>query len=212
MVDRPRGRPLQSEAITDEVLLDAVLVSFGENGFDGTSVREIARRLKVSHNLIPQRFGAKQRLWYAAVDYGFGQVSSDLVLAGQSLGDDDLLVLRGLIVRWIEVTALHPAVLQIINQEASQPGVRLDYLIKTYIKPGRDFGNEWLAKLAQQGRIKPTSATLLYFLMSHGAGGLFAMPALSTSLADKSDILAQASVKQQAEMVVDLIFDGLLPA
>ncbi|MBK6738015.1 MAG: helix-turn-helix transcriptional regulator [Haliea sp.] len=59
MTTRARGRPLQN-AVSDDALLDAALLSFGENGYDGASVREIARRLAVSHNPIPQRFGSRK--------------------------------------------------------------------------------------------------------------------------------------------------------
>jgi AcrR family transcriptional regulator len=208
MATRARGRPAQG-AVSDDVLLDAVLQSFAENGYDGASVREIARRLGVSHNLIPQRFGSKEALWYAAVDHGFGRLSDDLTREARTLGSDELLVLRGLIRSFIEINALHPALLQIINQEASQPGPRLDYLFKTYIKPVRDFGESWLIRLAQEGRIKPVSVTLLYFLMTHGAGGLFALPALTRRLG--RDGKNKVSIREQAESAVSIFFDGLLP-
>jgi AcrR family transcriptional regulator len=67
-----KGRYVQS-AISNDMLLETALLSCEENGYDGASMREIARRLKVSHNLLPQRFGAKVNLWYAAVDHGSGQ-------------------------------------------------------------------------------------------------------------------------------------------
>ena len=145
---RARGRPTQS-AVSDEVLLETALQAFAQNGFDGASVREIARRLNVSHNLIPQRIGSKEALWYAAVDHGFGRLERDLLHEAQALGKDELLVLRGLIRSFIEINALHPSLLQIITQEASQPGPRLDYLFKNYIKPVRDFGDAWLKRLTK---------------------------------------------------------------
>ena len=52
-------------------MLEAALVSFAELGYEGTSVRDLCRQLGVSHNLIHQRFGSKDDLWYAAVDHGF---------------------------------------------------------------------------------------------------------------------------------------------
>lgn len=210
MATRARGRPTQS-AISDDALLDAVLQSFGENGYDGASVREIARRLEVSHNLIPQRFGSKENLWYAAVDHGFGRLTSDLTEEAQTLGSDELLVLRGLITSFIEINALHPSLLQIINQEASQPGPRLDYLFATYIKPVRDFGDAWLTRLAEEGRIRPVSVSLLYFLMTHGAGGMFALPALTKRLGRDVKKESSTSIKEQVQSAVDIFFEGLLP-
>ncbi|MFT4676530.1 MAG: TetR/AcrR family transcriptional regulator [Patiriisocius sp.] len=213
MVSRTRGRPNKSgvSAIPDAVLLSLVLQAFGENGFDGTSIREIARQLNVSHNLIPQRFGTKKRLWFAAVDWGFGKLEEELVREGKSLGDDELVVLRGLFVKTIEIHAAHPALLQIVNQEASRPGPRLDYLFDTYLKPAREFGDQWMAKLVAEGRLKPTSGSLLYFLTIHGLGGLFALPALSERMADLDGDVRATSIREQAVLAAGIIFDGLLP-
>lgn len=210
MKTRTRGRPAQS-AVSDDLLLEAAMQSFAENGYEGASVREIARRLQVSHNLIPQRFGSKEKLWYAAVDRGFGRLANDLRREGESLGNDELLVLRVLIRSFIEINAAHPSLLQIINQEASQPGPRLDYLFQTYIKPVLDFGEAWLVRLAEEGRIKPMSVTLLYFMMTHGAGGLFAFPALARRLDKSAGAKTKVSIREEAERAVDIIFDGLLP-
>ena len=77
------GRPAATAAPapTDERMLRAALDEFAENGFAGTSVRKLARDLGVSHNLIPQRFGSKERLWYAAVDQGFGALATEMEIA-----------------------------------------------------------------------------------------------------------------------------------
>lgn len=210
MVTRARGRPAQGSVVSDEVLLDAVLQAFGENGYDGASMREIARRLKISHNLMPQRFGSKKKLWYAAIDHGFGRLQNDLVREAQSLGDDELEVLRGLIGYFIEINALHPSLLQIINHEASQSGPRLDYLFDNYIKPVRDFGDAWLTRLAGQGRIAPISVSLMYFLMTHGAGGMFALPALSQRLTEGTKGYSPPTIKAQVDSAVRVIFDGVI--
>ena len=195
----------------DEILLDALLQAFAETGYDGTSVREIARRLKVSHNLIPQRFGSKKKLWFAAVDHGFGRLQEDLIREAETLGDDEIKVLRGLIGYFIEINALHPSLLQIINQEASHPGPRLDYLFEKYIQPVRDFGDVWLTRLADEGKIAPVSVTLVYFLMTHGAGGMFALPALSKHLSVGTKGYNPLTISAQVNGAVNVIFDGLIP-
>ena len=208
---RPRGRPKLNAVLSDEPLLDAALQGFGESGYDGASVREISRRLGVSHNLIPQRFGSKEALWFAAIDHGFGRLIGDLTSEAEALGEDELLVLRGLVVSFIEINALHPSLLQIINQEANHPGARLDYLFDTYVKPVRDFGDAWLTRLAKEGRVAPVSVTLLYFFMTHGAGGLFAMPALTERLTEGAKGDNPRTVREQAEDAVSVLFDGLIP-
>ncbi|WP_373004155.1 TetR/AcrR family transcriptional regulator [Hyphomonas sp.] len=213
MTTRPRGRPGQDDAdvVSDDVLLDAVLRAFGENGFDGTSVRDVARRLSISHNLIPQRFGSKSELWYAAVDYGFGRLDEELIREGKALGDDELVILRGLLVRVLELGALQPALLQIINQEASHPGSRFDYLFTHFIKPADAFTKTWLDSLAAQGRIRKPSPGLLYFLINHGAGSMFAFPDLAARLNEDGGTAKAASVREQAEMIVGILLDGMLP-
>lgn len=213
MAGRARGRPAQTDTsiVSDERLLEAVLKAFGENGFEGTSVREIARTLNVSHNLIPQRFGSKERLWYAAVDHGFSKLDAALVAEGEALGDDEVVILRGLVVRALELTASHPELLQIVNQEAANPGPRLDYLFKTYIRPGCAFLENWLDRLVAEGRIAETSVAMLYFLISHGAGSSFALPALGQKLIGNSSGDRAAQVRAQAESAAAILFDGLLP-
>src|SRR6201987_4879221 len=84
--ERPRGRPKASDSIPIEDILDRALTMFATVGYDGMSLRTLNRELGVSHNLIHQRFGTKEELWRAAVDFGFGR----LMLHMQGLFDPTL--------------------------------------------------------------------------------------------------------------------------
>ena len=213
MTRRPRGRPTPDSAdiMSDEAVLDAVLWAFGENGFDGTSIREVARRLNISHNLIPQRFGSKTDLWYAAVKHGFSHMNRELILEGERLGDDQLEILRGLLVRVLELNALNPSLLRIINYEAGQPGPRLDYIVKNFIGPAHDFMENWIGKLAAKGMIRKPPTGLLYFLINHGAGSLFVFPGLAARLRKNTKKLSPKIIREQAEQVIGIFLEGLLP-
>lgn len=194
-------------------MLDAALEAFAERGFDGTSVREVARTLGVSHNLIPQRFGSKERLWYAAVDHGFGRLAVELVDATQALQAeelDELDRLRALVVRFVEANAARPSLLRIINQEATAPGPRLDHLYEQYIDPVREFGSQLLAELGRRGEVRSDSVMLLYFLMVHGAGGPFALPGLAARFGEPVEDLDDDARHRRAVQAVDVIFDGLV--
>lgn len=213
MPSRPRGRPAAGDpsTVTTEALLDRALASFAERGYDGTSVRELARELGVSHNLIPQRIGSKEQLWYAAVDQGFSALAGALADAAvtQESGDD-LQRLRALVVRFVEANAARPSLLRLINQEAAAPGPRLDHLFDRYIDPVREFGEDLLARLRAEGRVRTGSVALVYFLMTHGAGGPAAFPALAGRFGAAVDPDDPVAVHRHAVEVTDLLFDGLV--
>jgi TetR/AcrR family transcriptional regulator len=77
-------------------LLPVALEAFADLGYEGASMRDLCRRLGVSHNLLHQRFGSKEGLWRAAVDHGFRSLATELV---PDSDDDDLVRLRFLMVR-----------------------------------------------------------------------------------------------------------------
>lgn len=211
---RGRGRPPADDpsTLSTGALLDAALLAFAERGFDGTSMRELARDLGVSHNLIPQRLGTKEQLWFAAVDHGFGALAVELMGAIDDIEDDadDLTRLRAFVVRFIEANAARPALLRIIHQEASAPGPRLDHLFGHYIEPVRQFGAELLGRLHETGQIRTDSVGLVYFLMTHGAGGPLALPRLAERFGQGVDPADPEAVHRHAVEAASIIFDGLV--
>lgn len=212
---RRRGRPAVDDevALDTAVLLDAALDAFAERGFEGTSVRELARELGVSHNLIPQRIGSKEQLWFAAVDHGFGALAAALAEAGaaaDAAGGDDVERLRALVVGFVEANARRPALLRIINQEATADGPRLDHLFDRYIDPVRAYGADLLGRLEAAGRVRTGSVSLIYFLMTHGAGGPLALPGLAQRFGEAVDPDDAAAVHRHALAATAVIFDGLL--
>jgi AcrR family transcriptional regulator len=68
---RPRaGRGRRPGAVdTRARILDAAQAAFGERGFDGASIRDIASRAGVDPALVHHYFGTKQRLFIAAMRF-----------------------------------------------------------------------------------------------------------------------------------------------
>jgi len=212
VVTRGRGRPPASdpEALPTELLLVAALDAFAERGFEGTSVRELARDLGVSHNLIPQRIGSKEDLWRAAVDHGFGHLMMAMTTTfDEGLPEDDLGRLRALVQRFVEANAARPALLRIISQEAVAPGPRFDYLYDNYIDPVRVFGADLMRRLQASGELRTDSVALMYFFMTHGAGGPLALPALAQRFGDVVDPNDPDAVRRHATEAVAVLFEGL---
>ena len=66
--EKPRRKQQQRSLKTQQKLLAAAIEAFSENGFKGTSTRDIAVRASVHHPLITYHFKNKEELWRAAAD------------------------------------------------------------------------------------------------------------------------------------------------
>ncbi len=207
---RRRGRPAGGSPAADEAsVLDAALELFADVGYDGASVRDLCRRLGVSHNLLHQRYGSKERLWYAAVDRGFRDLAEEFIDAATG-ASDDLDELRRVMVRFLEVAALNPSLLRIINAESARGGPRLDHIVDAYLAPAMALMEEGATRLRDAGHLRPISTPVLYVLVTHGAGGVLALGPLADRLGMGELRRDPASVRRYAEDVVDLILAGLL--
>ncbi len=62
------GRRPSGSGDTRARILDAARQAFGEHGFDGATLRDVATRASVDPALIHHYFGSKQRLFVAAIE------------------------------------------------------------------------------------------------------------------------------------------------
>ena len=196
---------MAATVVSDGTLLDLALDAFADGGYEGTSVRELCRRLGVSHNLVHERYGSKEQLWYAAIDHGFQRLAADLATAALGVVGDELDRLRAILVRYVEVTAERPALIRIVNQEAARPGGRLDHVYDQYIRPAHEVADAVLRKLEVAGRARRISPAALHFLVGHGAGGVVSLPALASRFPGNG----HGSLTEQAREAVDVVLRGL---
>jgi AcrR family transcriptional regulator len=162
----------------------------------------------VSHNLIHQRFGSKQGLWYAAVDRAFGQQVTQLANSFDPTLSDPLDQLGHAIRRFVHYSAAHPELLGMMNIEARIDGERLDYIYDNYVAPALAPLGRLLDHLHAEGRIRPISLRALFFLIAHGAAAPFTLVPLARRI-DKANPRDPKQVAQQAALTADLITSGL---
>ena len=204
-----RGRPKAEDApaALDDILA-AALRAFATHGYDGVSVRTLNRELGVSHNLIHQRFGSKQGLWYAAVDRAFGQQITELATGFDPTLDDPLGQLNHAIRRFVRYSAESPELLGLMNIEGGVNSDRLDYIYDNYIAPALAPLGRLLDHLHKSGRIRPISLRALFFLIAHGAAAPFTLAPLARHF-DNRDPLDPNQVAEQAALTADVITNGL---
>jgi AcrR family transcriptional regulator len=203
------GRPKAQDApVKLEQILDAAFRAFATYGYDGVAVRTLNRELGVSHNLIHQRFGSKQDLWYAAVDRAFGQQVTELATAFDPTLSDPLDQLNYAIRRFVRYNAERPELLGLMNIEGRVDSERLDYIYEHYVAPALAPLGRLLEHLHQEGRIRPISLRALFFLVAHGAAAPFTLAPLARHF-DEADPLDPKAVTEQAALSADLITGGL---
>lgn len=150
------GRPAQPTDIpTDSDILARGLTAFAELGYDGASVRELARRLGVSHNFINDRYGSKEQFWRAVIDRSLSAQVDRLRALLSVSGEDDLAHLRNLVHAFHLANVAEPDLPRIMQYEAIRGGERLEYVFKHYLVPVREAVTPLVQRLVEQGRVRP---------------------------------------------------------
>ena len=204
-----RGRP---RICQDDEILEAALQAFAAQGYDAMSLRSLNAKLGLSHGTISQRFGTKERLYFAAVDLGFASFLADIeerrraaLAAAESV--DDVADLHATIRAFLGAALLRPELGRLMNQEGLYRTDRLDHIIDQVVVPFIAGTDGLLERLQAAGRIRPVTARALFFLVAHGAEAPYTLTALSGAF-DTVD--GPLDPDRHADDVTDLIMRGLL--
>jgi TetR/AcrR family transcriptional regulator len=208
---RPRGRPRKDNgtapAPASDELLAAALHAFATHGYRGVSVRTLNRELGVSHNLLHQRYGTKEAIWYAAVDWGFGLLAGRLAEHLDPHGDPSAQ-LRVFVREFVAFSARHPDLLRVVHQEGSSPSPRLSYLLDTYVRPIITGLAPTYSRLVESGQAHPIPPEAFYYLVTSGGGAKHALHGMTRELFGAT-ALEPERIDDYAEAVADLIVRGM---
>jgi AcrR family transcriptional regulator len=193
----------------DGEILGRGLLTFAELGYAATTMRELARRLEVSHNFVTERYGSKWNFWCEVVDFGLRdtQPALDRLLA-ESADDDERL--RTVIVELYRVAANAPGVNRLLSDESTRESDRLDYLHRRFIKPFWDSIEPTVQRLVTAGRIPPTPAHILYFAITGPALALAQDP-IAERLNPAAAGATERDRNDMAGALAGLVLQGLLP-
>lgn len=132
---------------TRAALVQAALKLFGQQGFDGTSTREIAAEASANIGSIAYHFGGKEGLRIATADY---IVETMQAIAGQAIGDlptlvagvssrkaaqAQLLMALEHMVSFVVASPQAGAIVQFVLRELSHPTAALDRIYQGVFEP-----------------------------------------------------------------------------
>ena len=207
---RRRGRPAvdTANAIDESVFLAAACTMFAERGYDSTTLRELARDLGVSHNLLNVRFGLKANLWRAAVDWRMVEASTSVVAAFEGDGDAEQR-LRDLVRRFCEWATENRDIVSISYHEGQRDSWRLEYIAQTFIRPFQARLDALIDEVRAVRPVHALSTTALMALLVQGVGFYFASKPLQMRLGESSDVSHETALVQ-ARQFADFLIGGLL--
>jgi TetR/AcrR family transcriptional regulator len=200
------GRPAHpTDVPADSEILARGLAAFAELGYEGASVRELARRLGVSHNFINDRYGSKAAFWRAVIDHSLTAQVARLQAMLTVSGEDDLARLRALLHAFHQANVAEPDLPRIMQYEAIRGGERLEYVFQHYIAPVRDAVAPLVQGLVEAGRVRPFPPDVMNYAVITMTSVNAELPLVSLL----GDTFA-ADPRGFATMLSDILLDGLV--
>ena len=193
--------------MTQHKLLDAAIEAFSENGFKGTSTRDIAERAGVHHPLITYHFKNKDKLWRAAADRVFRDFRHSLAASLENHRHESPKARFASLIRaYVRYAKSQPALHKVMVQEASYPNPRLDWLIEEHLKPFFNATFELIEELQSLGVAPAGNPKLLFTMIRLSSGGLLA---LGNELKESSDVDTEKD--ETLDEIADMIINVFLP-
>jgi TetR/AcrR family transcriptional regulator len=200
------GRPAQPTDIpAEDEILARGLTAFAELGYDGASVRELARRLGVSHNFINDRYGSKEAFWRTVIDRALVVQVAALRAALAVDGEDDLARLRRLVHVFHQANVAAPDLPRILQYESMRGGPRLDHVVQHYLVPVREAVAPLVQRLVEEGRVRPLPLDVMVYAvvaMNSVNAEVPFVSLLGDTFADDPGAFAR--------MLSDILLDGLV--
>jgi AcrR family transcriptional regulator len=206
--DRPTRRQQQRSLITQQKLLGAAIEAFSENGFNGTSTRDIAERAGVHHPLITYHFKNKEQLWQAAADKVFKKFGAQIAQALQECKDCDAKARFALYIDAIVQHAYEqPAIHRMIVQEAGYPNPRMDWLVERHLQPFFEANIAHISELQELGVMPSGDPAMIYHMIRLSATGMLAIRHLLHGTSS-IDLDGEQARKELVDMIVRVYLPG----
>lgn len=209
---RRRGRPSRDDvAMPREEILLRAFAAFARDGYDGVSLRSLARECGISDSLISHHFGSKPALWEEAADSVFQPIYARLLALIDSLaaaGNDPITVLRTNLPQALKLLAAEPVLVQFMFREGEGDDVRGEYLREKYLRPYLARVDALFAQAQTLGNYRPVSPESRHVLVL-GLMRSLALPGLM-----RNELTAHLATPEAMAAFIDdataVIYGGLL--
>lgn len=183
----------------------ASLEIFSDEGFAGTTTRQIAARANVNLGLIKYYFGSKDALWRAAVDDVFAALGKELgPLVSQPAIDAEGA--KKIVATAVRFAAHNPALIRLMNDECKRDSDRMRWLVDHHGRPLYEAIGNLLAPLRREGTIPDVADVHLYYMFVGALGMIFSQAPECRRLTGKDPTGDQRLMAAHVDAVLALFF------
>ncbi|HGO6126572.1 TPA: TetR/AcrR family transcriptional regulator [Burkholderia cepacia] len=164
---RARGRPSGTGHVGFDALLRCARQRFAKQGYEATSVREIAGLAGVDPALMAHHFGSKEGLWTAVVDQLAAQLAP-LIETTKQLRNSRMSPverIRQALALFADNVFENPDVGMFFSTATTEHGERLNVLVERLLRPYRDAFVPLLEDAIEAGKIKAHYPELMHAMI-----------------------------------------------
>jgi len=166
-VKRSRGRPARSALVGFDALLRSARQVFAKQGYEATSVREIARLAGVDPALMAHHFGSKEGLWIAVVDQ-LAKQAGPMIEGTRQLRLARMTVrerIKHALILLIDMVFEDQDIGMFFSTAATEQGERLNILIERLMRPYQEAFVPLLDDAIEAGKLKPHDPALMHAMV-----------------------------------------------
>lgn len=207
---RKAGRPKEKKSLNTDDILRLALKNFAKKGYGGVTLNAIAKQIGVADSLLHYHFGSKQELWKRSMklvgDEIFRELDDLFTIIDDMSGLEKLRLFNKKIVH---VSAKFPEFQQVVVQEVFSDNPRSSWLIEDLLGPIFGFMEASIQEEMKKGTIKKIPGANLTSFIIGSITTLFSRSFQMNKMYD-IDPFDEKEVQQHADLINDLIFNGLL--
>lgn len=136
MVNQKRAgkQTAKSAEQTKSRIVDAAAMLFACNGFDGTSLRDIATSADLSHGIIRHHFGSKMEIWLAITESAFASYTNEMlpVIANAYQSEEAINAFVKVVRSFIRISMKKPMLVNLVAREGGFDTPRSDFIKKRF--------------------------------------------------------------------------------
>ena len=187
-------------------IIEAAREAFSTMGFEGASLRSVAKEAGVQHQLATYYFKTKEELWMEVMDE---LANGFLDRLGQRVrgleGVDAATTLRLVVREFVKYSAENPQLHRLMTMEGRRESERLVWLIRHHVSRFFAISTKLIREAQVLGVVRPGDPGQLHYCAIGVATAAFSL-APEYKLVTGHDPFTSSHVEQIADLVCDFLF------